>query len=390
MNANRFDAVKYFYDLYIKPVHFGECSSFQSPFLASNPNGYNFDMANTTIYQNYDQSFHNMIWATSIMGACSNGLTWQRELVHWWEESTPPPPQTPANLFPTNVLNLYNHIIPNGGGPGGIDIYNRKYFHQFFFLTEYFNTLNSFSIGPSSGLINPRRIYNNPNFPGVETYYCNQLSNQSTTGEFSYGWIHNNNKYWATNFYVNTSPQLDKYYECENTTSPISTILTIKGVTPGSTYDISFYATRFSQIVPSQISSISSTVCLDDDNISNTGCLSFPIYLSCDTLEADYAFIVAPHYYFARHSPDFINPTKADSLQWQLSIFPNPATDKDEFISVKSNRAFSFIEIFDITGRKMESHSLAVKSNLFMLDNQLNNGVYFIKIDEGMIKLIIL
>ena len=72
-------------------------------------------------------------------------------------------------------------------------------------------------------------------------------------------------------------------------------------------------------------------------------------------------------------------PTMINSIAYQISIFPNPATDH---IYIKSDQVINSIEVLDLTGRLVQSSVIDLKETSIST-NHLEKGIYILNVFCG-------
>ncbi|MEO8087822.1 MAG: hypothetical protein ABI763_13440 [Bacteroidota bacterium] len=128
-----------------KPFHFGEGTDLTKRDSVDNPGGGKRTEPINKLYDNYDVSFHNEIWATSFMNTCTSIMTWVGPLVHWWQNGLPHAPSDTVNIFQarafSNELDSTNDLSAfSADSLREIDIpvKNKKIYHNYKMLSDYF------------------------------------------------------------------------------------------------------------------------------------------------------------------------------------------------------------------------------------------------------------
>ena len=73
-----------------------------------------------------------------------------------------------------------------------------------------------------------------------------------------------------------------------------------------------------------------------------------------------------------------VSAVKSQNIQYELDIYPNPAKDKINVLLPSSTALPVEVEIYDIMGKKVNSH-LATKKAFTLEIDQLEKGIYFVK-----------
>jgi hypothetical protein len=390
MNASRFYALNSLFNNYNKPIHFGECSSFQRSeefidVVNASYTGGSLDEAITKIYDNYDASFHNMIWASSMMGSCTSGLTWQREMVHWWKDAMPAPEQTDP-VYPTSNEHLFpNQIFPVGAPFGGLTVINNKYYYDFEKLSDFTQELIDLSLLHSPNLI-PKIIYSQPLLPGFECYYQVKLDPGYNFGDYAFGWIHNENRFWENTYYIKDIANYENYLYCANNTLLPSGIVSLIGFKANHEYDIYFYPSRDNQNLPIAQTLLQAYPCLDEYG-QITGCIDFNLTLGCNKENGDYAFIVFPHFSSQRQL-DKKNHIIADKIYSGFVVFPNPCSGVFSIIKSEDLK-YQQLKVYNAFGELVLKQDPTV-NDVYDFAGLITPGIYIIQIKDHFRKIVIL
>ncbi len=353
-----------------KPFHFGEGSNYLKNDSVFDPHtNHNRYETITDLYDNYDVTFHNEIWATSFMNSMSCLLSWSGSTVHWWPNGLPHAPVDTSNIFQSgnfsNVLDSTNHLDVNAAGsPTVINQVNKKIYYNYKMLSDYFVT---------SGIdLNDNFTVHyayHDDIPGHnhEVYYM-----VSSDGKAAYGWVHNVNKYWKNAYYYDVADE--KYYYCnESTFNPI-TEFRIGNLDLGGPYDIEFYPTRMGgQALPENHNGKP----LDLDNFLTIPFTS--VTLGCDSLTADFAFKVTQ--YGSGHRMAHNNDTKkTEPSKIGFGLSPNPNDGFFKLIIPKEDAEHYSIWVYDA-----QSKLIFKKENLNVQNFNLNlgacsKGIYFVQV----------
>ena len=73
-----------------------------------------------------------------------------------------------------------------------------------------------------------------------------------------------------------------------------------------------------------------------------------------------------------------VTDVKNQDIQFELDIYPNPATDKINVLLPSTTTLPVEVEIYDVMGKKVGTHT-ATKKSFFLEINSLEKGIYFIK-----------
>ena len=76
--------------------------------------------------------------------------------------------------------------------------------------------------------------------------------------------------------------------------------------------------------------------------------------------------------------PIYSQDVKNQDIQFELDIYPNPATDKINVLLPSTTTLPVEVEIYDVMGKKVGTHT-ATKKSFFLEINSLEKGIYFIK-----------
>jgi len=73
-----------------------------------------------------------------------------------------------------------------------------------------------------------------------------------------------------------------------------------------------------------------------------------------------------------------VTDVKNQDIQFELDIYPNPATDKINVLLPSTTTLPVEVEIYDVMGKKVGTHT-ATKKSFFLEINSLEKGIYFVK-----------
>ncbi len=357
-----------------KPMRHGEIGHF-----GNIPNGPSAGTKTYEFFNNYDVSFHNELWSTTMSGFLGAGSSWFTNVVHRWKDGNPNPPNRTENeigeLFSTiRVLdpNGINILIP-GGATNNNDDMIKPFYHNFKPLSDFVSLMDSYNFFDQVNF--PYMYYNfDPPNDATESYYM--VKDDKT---LAFGWVHNINKYWANAYiyktYSSSDPTNENYYGCQRLPYPATTFI-IGGFEPNENYIIEFYPTRLgSYTLPAQQGELS-----DANGYITIDLSSSP--LGCDSTNADYAYtvIIAP-------SPQRMAQQGAEAKNdvnepINFSISPNPTKGevKIRILPDENNE----ITILDITGRII-MHFPAGNRGIVSIDcSSLSKGLYLIQLQNNM------
>lgn len=304
-----------------RPYHQGESNYYQLVDL--NPLDTVTDWYESAkIFDNYDVSFHNELWAGAFFGNFATMSTWHKARVFWWlrdDEGNRPPydgnnphyvlyPRTAA-LHGINALKIQNDTIP-------LLIENRTLYHHFKPLSDFLNNVAMDPGGFFDQDHEPRKVYDDNG--RLECYY---LLNADQT--MAIGWVHNLNAYWEKHYYVTS--QYQHYLECD---SPNASSLALPGFSPGIDYQVTWFPTRMNMTelpADQEDGSQTGTVTLDLSSLPFNGLHSWLDHDNLDTLRSDYAFMIhaLPE---LRMMPVAGSDSSLAPQGWDFSLLPNPTT----------------------------------------------------------------
>ncbi len=338
-----------------KPIHSGESGGFGTTYFQGTPQQFG-GPDSKGLYDNYDITFHNNLWATTFTGNFTSNIDFFPSLNHRYKyagryqttnfDDTSNPP---SGLYPISKGDLIDVTVDNTGLnlPSNIQVEIKTCYHNYLPLANFLDQvdreifLNTLSTGSYYDEVNTQ----------IESYYL--ISPGQTT---IFGWIHNINAYWQNNYiwkkvslsnpssqplhYTEafTSPftfnpppgsvlspitiQPENFYGCYKATNQPSDHVTLTGFLPNEDYSVSFYPTRMASYnfpAPHDFTA--------DNNGGLTIDFSFDpaIRLDCDSLHSDYGFIASlkPH----RAAKKIIKNN--DALQ--IETFPNPTSSIAKF-----------------------------------------------------------
>jgi len=386
------------------PFHFGE---FMAPGLQDIPGHH--DTWSCNLFNNYDISFHNELWASTFMGNFSTGLNWAWNVVHWWPNSNPIKlfygPGDFDYISINNGINDPNEIndrndVPIPGTSIPKTIINKKIYHNFKPLSDFITQSEidfTQNYTPHSGLENNMNI---------ESYYL-----VNSNKNMAYGWLHNLNSYWYNKYYYY---YLDANHDWESSNCNFSSVsqgLLLQGFNSNSSYLITFYPTRLPDPNPNQIQVVPPpTLTCTVDLLNQTGLLFIPENIfndyfdnSCDTSLSDFAFVISEisgakiaqnpgqntsvlidTSYLIKNGfikSNLVNENNNNNFT--ITITPNPSSG---IFNVSINGFCDFEKINEICIYDVRGNLLFKKQNIKTTSVDLSNnpnGVYFLKVSSN-------
>jgi len=361
-----------------RPFHQGESNYYEGVDHDNNPNTDNYEAAN--VFDNYDVSFHNEIWASTFFGNFAAASTWHKGRVFWWmidvEKNRPPDDDNNPfyGQFPrTAALGGKNALaIGNDNPPIKILIENRTLYHHFRPLTDF---LENVALGSGSFFDQdhePRKVYDDEG--KLECYY---LVNADSTSAI--GWVHNLNAYWENHYYVNN--QHETYLGCA---TPSGQSIALNGLLPGPDYQVTWFPTRMNMTaLPAdhEDTTQTGTVTLDLSSLPLNGIHSWPANDNLDTLRSDYAFMIHAQPVH-RMVPVTVNDSMPNAAPgWDFGLYPNPTTGVLNVL-LPSGPPVD-LSILDMAGRQV-LHLGGLSEGRHRLDlKNLVPGVYNVRATSG-------
>lgn len=337
-----------------KPFNFGEVGSgnYTAPF-----------------YNNYDISFHNMIWSTAMQGSYATGLDWYSPLIHRWPRANPEPNPPWLNNNPPTELGeifvLYDQITP---------ILHSYYTDKIKSLYHNYKPLYDFNNNSSS-----YNYYENINIPhkfydavqAIESYYLTE-----SNGNYAAGWIHNIEYNWENEYYYDF-----QNFNWNGCNLPTPSGIPLQGFNSGQYYDISYHYTRMGTpppFFPQNQFSIQA-----DPMGQLTISAAVLNYLGCDTNTADFAFSIKQQ--------GFMREIQAKSdivltTNFGVNIIPNPnfGSFNIYLTNINGNDTNAcHVYVFDLSGRLI-AKQVKPAINFFRFSiGDASKGCYFIEIKKG-------
>jgi hypothetical protein len=328
------------------------------------------------LFDNYDVSFHNELWAGAFSGKFATGTTWGWERVFWWPDALPVPPGDTDNPFPlsnglgvTNQLRLYD----SSGQPFYVPVQNRTLHHHFKPLSDFLSKPSVQALGLFTEHFTPRIV----EADGIECFY---LINDAQ--DIAVGWVHNANAYWRKAAYITS--QYQHYLECAD---PAAQSIDIDGFLPGTELFISFFPTRIGMTeVPDDAEEEADadgriTLSMAPAFLNGTFPATGPHVNHLDTLHSDYAFVVAP-WLVKRLTHVAEADTVPPITSWDFQLYPNPA--RGEFFLRFQDDGPRSVTIFDLAGRTVRSWSNLAGSLKHIATDGLARGAYWVRATDGM------
>jgi hypothetical protein len=371
---NSFDLDQNYHDYFHpsgikKPFHNGEYNTYALKDVDGDPdNGQEYH--SEMIFDNYDVSFHNEIWASTFFGNFAAGTSWQWNRVFWWPDGLDLPPddfgpggnQWQVGPF-SNTLGGTN--IVDIGVLGGYPVVNKAVYHNFKPLSDLLSNPDLYDF--FGGAFSPYRAYDEAK--KIECYY---LMNSDQT--VAVGWVHNLNAYWENHFYITHGVQ--NFLGCTSPGPPQYIILT--DFQPSNAYHLNYFPTRMNM-----------TEHPADETIASNGAGAVTLNLSdqfhgiannyLDTLHSDYAFIMTLAY--QHRSMTITNDADTLGSKWDFSLYPNPAGDLLNL--VLTDNAPKDITIYDLTGKRVYYRSNVAVSSLDITTGGFGRGAYCIRVSDA-------
>ncbi|MEZ4738257.1 MAG: T9SS type A sorting domain-containing protein [Flavobacteriales bacterium] len=355
-----------------RPFHQGESNYYALFDQDPDPNVDDF-YETSKVFNNYDVSFHNEIWASTFFGNWATASTWHWERVFWWPNSLP---QAYPNGIPLDPNNSFGNFYHTGGlgDINGLDvglsaemnIENKTLYHHFQPLHNLLTNVNWAGLDFFQGSYTPNYVYDDVG--KLESYYL-----LSDDGLMAVGWVHNLNAYWENSFYY--SADHHNFLGC---TSPTTQQLLIPGFQPGTDFNVSFFPTRLNtNVYPTGYVDQSGTgsVLLD----LSTAPLNGIDVDHLDTLHSDYAFIIALNP--VPKNRNSITEPETDLHDWNFSVFPNPASTTLNLI-LPSDDEPKDIAMYDLSGKRIFSVNSNGASLLTIPTEGIAKGAYCIRVSD--------
>ncbi len=333
-----------------------------------------FDAAK--IFDNYDISFHNELWASTFFGNFAAASTWQMDRVFWWEKSLPQmygqdhiPPDygNQYQTFHSGVLGAPNILQVGPLSSDTVHVRNKTVDHNFKPLSDFLNNPNLQAYGLFDDQFHPHKVYDEAN--KLEAYY---LTNADST--MAIGWVHNLNAYWEEHYYVTNVFQ--NFFGC---TPPGLQQLSLPHLQPGLDYHITWFPTRMNDTIhPADTvdTSGTGTVLLD----MSTAPMGDTLNRYLDTLRLDYAFVIsiAP---VLRNMLAGLPTGTVEATDWDFSLFPNPA--RDELRVLLPPQGEKQVALYDLTGRMLRQWPVVSGVLLHIPTASLSSGPYCVRVSSG-------
>ena len=356
-----------------KPMRHGEIGHF-----GNIPSGPSAGTPTYEFFNNYDVSFHNELWSTTMSGFLGAGSTWFTNVVHRWKDGNPNPPGGSANEIGEPFTFFVSPV--NGGQPVAIPSTNdddkiKPIYHNFKPLSDFISLLNSYNFFDQNIIPHMYYDFDTPNNERIESYYL-----VSDDQQMASGWIHNINKYWANSYIFmdqySTTP-IENYYGCEREglNNPPATTFPLDGFQPNTNYWVEFYHTRWgSTPLPTSYGLIS-----DGNGTITIDLTSAP--LACDSFNADYAFIATILPSPQRKANQQEEKTNDLIQSLNFSIYPNPSI-REVRMAIPIDES-SELTIQDVTGRIVSKITAAYQNNLLVDLSAYSKGLYLVKLKNS-------
>lgn len=367
-----------------KPFHHGEWTSYGN-YHFPDERPYIFEYGGSYgLFDNYDVSFHNELWASTFSDCFAAGTTWGWERVFWFPNSLPhdedsgllPDPGNPDYPIHSGAPNITNHLFMGyiGDVPAYADVKNAPLYHHFKPLSDFLNKPSVQALGLFTSDYTPHVIEAN----GIECLYL-----QNADG-IAVGWVHNTNAYWYKSFYITSV--YEHYMDCA---TPAAQSIDLTGFEERPHYYVSYFPTR--------VDATEWPADYDDDDGNGSVHLrfnnpteaslngAFPLSLTetyrnhLDTLHSDYAFIVSPAGY-VKSLRAALDTVEVGS-DWDFAIYPNPARD-EVFLRLQGDEPKD-ISIHDLAGRQVTFWGSVTSPAPQLPVGHLAKGAYWIRVSNG-------
>lgn len=364
-----------------KPFSHGEFN-YYTHFLIENPQDPDhpfFDSDVEKIFMNYDVSFHNELWSAVFSGKFAAGTTWHWERVFWWEDALVPPPDDDFNLFDhpsehqfSNAPGEENELLINGNQ---VPVKNQSLHHHFRALSDFLSRPSVQELGILDGNYTAEEVFDitavSPD--PIECYYLTNPEHNTAIG-----WVHNRNASVTKSFYAKSGMGNQNFLGC---TAPTLQYVDLPGFPSGQDYYIYWLPTRLNT-APED---------LPDDQTDETGDGTVRLDLSSnplggvlnnylDTLHADYAFIISPAPIVKSLSQHQVAEPPNDR-PWDFTLHPNPT--RDELFIRLPDDAPKVIELYDPSGRQLNTWGSVTATMHRLSVEGLAKGVYWIRVSDG-------
>ena len=358
-----------------KPFNRGEHNYWE--YVDHDQNG-SVDYDAAMIFDNYDVSYHNEVWATAFFGNFTTGNTWQWQRVFWWPASLPQEfPLIPwAWWIPPDYDNQFEQSHTGGLGDWNTldigqgtthiqkDVQNRTVQHHFKPLYALLNNPDWLDYHFFDGAYEAYESHDSGD--RIECYY---LMNDAQ--DLAIGWIHNMNAYWEHKYYA--THNVHDFLGCAAANADQHVL---SGFAPGD-YHITWFPTHMNTSVRPddyEYTSVSGEVPLDLSTAPFQG-VTADNYI--DTLHTDYAFIISTGPVV--RSPEALSA--AQFSEWDFTLYPNPANA--EWYLRLPDDAPKQIVLEDLSGREVRSWSNLAGPELRLPTGPLAKGAYCVRVSDG-------
>ncbi len=370
-----------------KPFHHGEFTSYGNYAIPPPPDPPIYEYGSSyRLFDNYDVSFHNELWASTFSSCFAAGTTWGWERVFWYPNSLPYDPDHGLPLDPGNLadqdhsdaldLGDWNTLKVGTDGLGFpiyVDVQNRTLHHHFKPLSDFLNKPSVQALGLFTGDFTPHVAEAN----GIECIYLLDDSRH-----LAVGWVHNKNAYWWNSLYITSDQQ--RYLACSD---PSAQSIDLTEFENHPHYFVSYFPTRMNTIecpADEEDTSGDGSVTLHLNNplgvalngvFASTGASVNHL----DTLHSDYAFIVSTgNFVKSLHPP---TPDIVVETGWNFDLYPNPA--RDEIFLRLPDDSPKVITILDLAGRQINSWGSVTGTVQHLPTGSLARGAYWVRVSDG-------
>jgi len=321
------------------------------------------------VFDNYDVSFHNELWASTFYGNFTAGTTWLWPRVFWWERDLKVPEDDDDNDFQqvnfSRTLGVTNALDVNGTR---VDVVNRKIHHHFRPIANMLANPDWRANGFFDDEFTAKKVIDPTH--KLECFYL-----QNTIGSLAIGWVHNREAHWENAFYVTSLVQ--NYAGCP---APYLNALVLDGFLPDHDYYITWFPTRLNTTVDDLPEDYVWSLGIDNTNVLldfSTRPMGGTLNSHLDTLHSDYAFIISTSpIEKGRRADEFVVPTR--NPDWGFLVYPNPATDE---LNLRFQEAsVRVVELFDIAGKRLKNWMNVNDSEARLAVDGLVRGAYTLRV----------
>jgi hypothetical protein len=344
-------------------------------------------------YNNYEISFHNNLWSSAFQGGFMVGGEWYKELIFNI------PFARISRDFEMGKSNPYN---PASDPTQTYSLTQHTNHHHYKILADFINVgINQLNPVDFNDNLKPYKYYGLDVPPStgfnnkVESYYL-----VSSDKKRAWGWIHNLNHYWANN-YIETNynevyqtgipngHDADKEHNsifndvlqtgiehdyCTEATARVTLDGFNSNASSPVTYTIELYKTvDGGGDIPINPTSTTDPIIRNLTNNNSNGTVSFDITLGCDSMNADYGFLIidqsVPHRMMAQ--------TVVNNANFDFNVKPVASNGDFNFNFIKAHNEEVTVTVYDLMGKMVFSEKTTSSSLTINLQDKLA-GVYLI------------